>query len=83
MNDYVPFCFASTNKMLLGLLNRKVVDQPDIVFIVVSIDKLLNENVAFTDASANTVDLSEFYEDPKDLDALNWNLIDSVKWGKL
>lgn len=54
VHDYVPFYFASTNKMLLSLLNRKVVDQPYIVFLAVPIEKLLEENVVFTDASANT-----------------------------
>lgn len=82
VHDYVPFYFASTNKMLLGLLNHKNVDQPFVVFIVVSIDKLLNDNTIFTNASANTVVPPEFYSDPQDLDKLNWDLIDSTKWSE-
>ena len=82
VHDYVPFYFASTNKMLLSLLNRKVVDQPYIVFLAVSIEKLLEKNVVFTDASANTNIPPRFYDDPKDLDKLNWMLIDSTKWGE-
>lgn len=82
VHDYVPFYFASTNKMLLSLLNRKVVDQPYIVFLAVSIEKLLEKNVVFTDASANTNVPPNFYDDPNDLDKLNWSLIDSTKWGE-
>ena len=82
VHDYVPFYFATINPMLLGLLNRKVVDQPYICFIAISIEKLLNENVLFTDASANTVFAPDFYSDPIDLDCLDWNLIDSMKWGE-
>ncbi len=81
VHDYVPFYFASTNIMLLSLLNRKIVDQPYIVFMAVSIEKLLEEKVVFTDASANTTEPPRFYDDPNDLDKLNWDLIDSTKWG--
>jgi hypothetical protein len=80
VHDYVPFYFASTNKMLLGLLNKKIVDQPYVVFIAVSIEKLLNENVIFTDASANTNVPPNFYNDPNDLNELSWSLIDKTKW---
>ncbi|MCI8616039.1 MAG: DUF4433 domain-containing protein [Lachnospiraceae bacterium] len=81
VHDYVPFYFASTNIMLLSLLNRKIVDQPYVVFMAVSIEKLLEEKVVFTDASANTTEPPRFYDDPNDLDQLNWELIDSTKWG--
>ncbi|GED68033.1 hypothetical protein BRE01_17350 [Brevibacillus reuszeri] len=80
IHDYVPFYFAARNPMLLGVLNRKNIDQPLVVFIAVSIDKLLESNVVFTDASANTVIPPNFYQDPEDLDELNWGLIDSNKW---
>lgn len=80
VHDYVPFYFASTNIMLLSLLNRKIVDQPYIVFMAVSIEKLLEKKVIFTDASANTNIPPRFYDDPNDLDKLNWELIDSPKW---
>lgn len=80
VHDYVPFYFASTNKMLLGLVNRKIVDQPYVVFMIVSIEKILNAHVVFTDASANTDIPPNFYSDPDDLNKLSWSLIDSTKW---
>lgn len=82
VHDYVPFYFATINPMLLGLLNRKIVDQPYICFIAVSVEKLLNSNVVFTDASANTIYTPNFYERPDDLEKLEWSLIDSMKWGE-
>ncbi|WP_313758848.1 DarT ssDNA thymidine ADP-ribosyltransferase family protein [Tissierella sp.] len=80
IHDYVPFYFSSINPMLLGVLNRKNIDQPFVVFIAISINKLLESDAIFTDASANTVILPNFYQNPKDLNKLNWKLIDSNKW---
>ncbi|WP_066297937.1 type II toxin-antitoxin system toxin DNA ADP-ribosyl transferase DarT [Bacillus sp. FJAT-29937] len=82
IHDYVPFYFATVNPMLLGVLNRKNIDQPLVVFIAISIEKLLNGNVVFTDASANTLVHPNFYSNPEDLDNLKWDLIDSNKWNR-
>ena len=81
IHDYVPFYFATINPMLLGVLNRKNIDQPLVVFIAISIDKLLKDKVIFTNASANTSCPPNFYSDPNDLNQLNWNMIDSTRWG--
>lgn len=80
IHDYIPFYFTARNPMLLGVLNRKNIDQPLIVYIAVSIEKLLENNVVFTDASANTMVPPSFYNNPKHLDKLNWDLINSKKW---
>ncbi|AXK21465.1 DarT ssDNA thymidine ADP-ribosyltransferase family protein [Bacillus sp. COPE52] len=80
IHDYVPFYFTTINPMLLGVLNRKNIDQPLVVFIAIPIEKILEENVLFTDASANTLRLPNFYSNPEDLENLIWDLIDSNKW---
>ena len=80
VHDYVPFNFATRNKMLLRLINSKVADQPYIVFMAVPIEKILEKNVVFADASANTVTPPHFYDNPDDLEKLDWKLIDSQKW---
>lgn len=80
IHDYVPFYFTTLNPMLLGILNRKIIDQQNVVFIVISIDKLLASNVVFTDASANTTIKPNFFSDPIDLDRLNWKSIYNTKW---
>lgn len=81
MHDYVPFYFSSINPMLLKKLNEKNVDQPLIIYLCVKVDRLDKNDAIFTDASANTNVPPTFYDDVKDLDKLDWNLIKSNKWG--
>lgn len=81
VHDYVPFYFSSINPMLLKKLNEKNVDQPLIIYLCVKIERLDKEDAVFTDASANTNIPPTFYDDPANLDKLNWDLIDSRKWG--
>ena len=80
MHDYVPFYFSSINPMLLKKLNEKNVDQPLMVYLCVTIDRLDKDDAVFTDASANTNVPPTFYDNVKDLNKLNWELIDSKKW---
>ena len=80
VHDYVPFYFCSVNPMLLSVLNAKNVDQQFLLFLCVPIQILLQEGTVFTDASANTTDPPNFYDDPADLDRLNWTAINSRKW---
>lgn len=82
VHDYVPFYFNSKNLMLLSLLNSKNVDQLFIIFIAISIDKIAEANVVFTDASANTSNPPNFYTNPDHLDKLDWNAIDKRSWKK-
>ncbi|QUB66569.1 type II toxin-antitoxin system toxin DNA ADP-ribosyl transferase DarT [Prevotella melaninogenica] len=81
VHDYVPFYFSSINPMLLKKLNEKNVDQPLIIYLCVKVDRLDKNDAIFTDASANTNVPPTFYDDVKDLDKLDWNLIKSNKWG--
>ena len=80
VHDYVPFYFTTTNPMLLGLVNRKNIDQPLMIFFAISIEKILENNVVFTDASANTTTPPNFYSNPIDLTKLDWDAIDKRAW---
>lgn len=80
IHDYVPFYFCSVNPMFLYMVNTKNIDQHDMIILAVPIEKILEEDVVFTDASANTNEPPTFYSDPSDLDKLNWVAIDSQKW---
>lgn len=80
IHDYVPFYFCSINPMLLSLVNHKNIDQMFMIFFAVPISKILDPNVIFTSASANTVIRPDFYTNPNDLDELNWESILSQKW---
>lgn len=80
VHDYVPCYFCSMNPMFLSLVNSKNVDQQFMIFFAFKIDKILSGNVVFTDASANRVISPNFYNNPEDLEKLDWNAIDSRKW---
>lgn len=67
--------------MLLGVINKKNVDQQEIIYFEFPIALLERNDVVFTDASANTDIPPSFYSDPVDLAKLNWPEIDSLKWG--
>lgn len=82
VHDYVPFYFSSMNPMLLGVLNTKNQDQQFIIYICLKIEKIIKLNGVFTDASANTSESPNFYDDVKDLDKLSWDLIDNSKWSQ-
>ncbi|EMR8084187.1 type II toxin-antitoxin system toxin DNA ADP-ribosyl transferase DarT [Citrobacter freundii] len=80
VHDYVPFYFAKRTPMLLNVVKSKNYDQVDIMFLAVPIEKVLEKNVVFSDASANTNLPPSFYSEPKDLENLNWEIIDNPKW---
>lgn len=82
IHDYVPFYFTAPNPMLLSVVNRKNIDQPLVVYIAISIDKLKESNVLFADRAANTEILPNFYSNPKDLVNLRWDLIDHRTWSE-
>jgi len=81
VHDYVPFYFGSLSPMLLAVINKKNVDQYNIIFIGVSIDILEYEGTVFTNAAANATTPPTFYVDLDDLDNLDWDNINSRSWG--
>lgn len=80
VHDYVPFYFGSVSPMLLGVVNKKNIDQYDILYFEFPITILEQDHVVFTDASANTTHAPNFFSNPAKLDQLNWAEIDSRKW---
>lgn len=80
VHDYVPLYFGSLSPMLLGVVNKKNIDQFDIVYFEFPISMLSRVGAVFTDASANTTIPPNFYNDVKFLKNLNWKEIDSLKW---
>lgn len=80
VHDYVPFYFGSLSLMLLGVVNRKNIDQQDILYFEYPISLLERPGAVFTDASANTAVSPNFYDNLDFLSGLNWREIDSLKW---
>ncbi|TKB53077.1 type II toxin-antitoxin system toxin DNA ADP-ribosyl transferase DarT [Ferrimonas aestuarii] len=83
VHDYVPFYFAKKTPMLLAVINKRNVDQDELVYLAIPITILTSrEDAVFTDASANTEVPPNFYnsENLEQLTTLNWPIIDSRKW---
>ena len=80
VHDYVPLYFGSTSPMLLSKIKQKNVDQPMVVYFEFPIDLIGESGVYFTNISANSLQEPSYYNDPRDLEKLNWDLIDSTKW---
>lgn len=80
IHDYVPFYLTTINPMLLSLVNQKNIDQSLMIFFAIPLAKILENNVVFSDASANTSTPPNFYNSPSDLDKLDWSAIDKTKW---
>jgi hypothetical protein len=80
VHDYVPLYFGTVSPMLLAVVQKKNVDQMDILYFEFPISLIERDDVVFTDASANTNMPPEFFSDPNDLSKLNWAEIDSRKW---
>lgn len=80
VHDYVPLYFGSLSLMLLGVVKKKNVDQFDILYFEYPISLVNRDDVVFTSASANTMLPPNFYSDPTNLNHLNWNEIDSLRW---
>ena len=84
VHDYVPFYFAQKTPMQLSLVAKKNIDQPLLIYFAVSITIIENiPGVVFTDASANTAQPPNFFGQSaiEQLETLNWDIINSKKWG--
>ncbi|HEN3478691.1 TPA: DUF4433 domain-containing protein [Yersinia enterocolitica] len=81
VHDYVPFYFSTRSPMLLGVVNKRNVDQFDIIYLEYKLSTLIKNGFVFTDSSANASQAPNFYSDLNKLSILDWNLIDSLSWG--
>lgn len=84
VHDYVPFYFSKKTSMQLGVINKKNVDQPLLIYFAIPIEVLVQKaDVVFSDASANTDVPPNFYNSSSAnmLESLNWDAIDDKKWG--
>ncbi|WP_413505722.1 DarT ssDNA thymidine ADP-ribosyltransferase family protein [Photobacterium phosphoreum] len=80
VHDYVPFYFAKRTPMLLNIIKLKNIDQIDIIYLAIPIEKIMDDSAVFSDASANTKIPPKFYKNPQDLNNLDWRTIDSWSW---
>ena len=81
VHDYVPFYFCKRSPMLY-FINKNIIDQSQIIYLEFPIQILERYRSVFTDASANTNYLPNFYDDTSCLVNLDWEAIDTHDWGQ-
>lgn len=81
IHDYVPLYFCKRSPMLYANVTKKMVDEQFIIYFEFPIAIMLLNKFVFTDASANTNIPPKFYDDPKDLDKINWEAVETWRWG--
>lgn len=84
--DYVPFYFASRSPMLFAIYKGVVAGykggQADVIYLTSSVEAISQGSspFVFTDGHADMVPLSRFYNDPKDLQLIDWKVMKSKEW---
>ncbi|KAB1471816.1 type II toxin-antitoxin system toxin DNA ADP-ribosyl transferase DarT [Cronobacter muytjensii] len=80
VHDYVPFYFTKRSPMLLNVIKKKNIDQEGIIYLALPIDAVNDKSVVFSNSSANTFTPPDFHSNAKDLNKLNWDIIDDRVW---
>jgi len=83
--DYVPFYFAPRSPMLYSIHHNYVEGykggQSAILHLVASVEEVVREGLVFTFTEGHAVmDISHFYNNLRDLDKINWDIMDSRYW---
>ena len=82
VHDYVPLYFCKRSPMLYAILQSGIIDQKQIIYLEFPIQILEQYQSVFTDASANTLPPPRFYDDASKLTVIDWEAIDTWKWGQ-
>ena len=85
LGDYIPFYFGGHSPMLLNIKTgyRGIQQRPqdELIYIVCRISEIVSQcpEWCFTDGHAKN-NITEFYNDVKDLIHVDWNIIKSQIW---
>ncbi|MDP9317214.1 MAG: DUF4433 domain-containing protein [Chloroflexota bacterium] len=80
VHDYVPFYFCRRSPMLHAVVEQGYAEQRDIIYLRCPITLLDQYHCVFTNASANTNVAPQFFEQPNDLDAIDWDAVETWRW---
>lgn len=86
MGDYVPFSFAPRSPMLYvdyrGGVQGYAGGQTEVVHLVSSVEAVRDVGLSwvFTDGHPEIFPLTDFYNDLKDLDKIDWKVMASRYW---
>jgi len=81
VHGYVPLYFCKRSPMLHAVIFNKIADEQLIIYLEFPIHILEQYPSVFTNASANTVPPPTFSDDTSELVNLDWDAIDTWKWG--
>ncbi|MCK4816480.1 DUF4433 domain-containing protein, partial [bacterium] len=82
VHNYVPLYFCIRSPMLYAVMYYKIADEKCIIYLEFPISIMDRYPFVFTDASANTWVPPNFYADPKNLKTIDWDAVETWKWGK-
>ncbi len=85
LHDYVPFYFASRSPMLYAIHKGNVSGykggQDSVIYLVSDAEIIEAEGLDFTFTDGHAVmAYADFYEELKDLDVIDWDLMESKYW---
>ncbi|MBP7427882.1 MAG: DUF4433 domain-containing protein [Candidatus Hydrogenedentes bacterium] len=80
VHDYAPFYFCTLSSMLLAVVNRKIADQCELIYLCVPITAMERYPCVFTNASANTKAPPQFFVDASQLSSIDWDCVDNYRW---
>ena len=86
LHDYVPFYFSPRSPMLGSIQQGKVEEytegQEPIIHLVSMVQTIASASVAFVFTEGHAVmPFSEYFSDVTDLDKVDWEFVDSWRWG--
>lgn len=81
VHDCVPFYFSDRTPMALSVTSRKVIDQREIVYFLLPMQVLRQENVVFSEKALNSNSIGTVYRGIEFLFNINWNLVNSSAYG--
>ncbi len=81
VHDYVPLYFCKRSPMLLAVVQNKIADEQLIIYLEFSISILEEYDCVITDSSANANHPPNFFTNPQNLDAIDWNAVETWRWG--
>lgn len=82
VHDYVPLYFCIRSPMLNAVVTNKIADEQFIIYLEFPITIAERFECVFSDASANTHNPPNFYNDLQDMNRINWDAVDTWRWAR-
>jgi len=86
LSDYVPFYFCNRSPMLgavhKGLIPDYAGGQREIIYLVASAEAVAKTNLTWCFTDGHGIEgLTEFYDDLTELTKIDWNAVETWRWG--